>query len=41
MGKGSGSVTAFARADGFVTIDRQREYLDAGAEVTVQLIGAG
>ena len=41
MGKGSGSVTAFARADGFVTIDRQREYLEAGAEVTVQLIGAG
>jgi putative molybdopterin biosynthesis protein len=40
MGKGSGSVTAFARADGFVTIDRQREYLEAGAEVTVQLIGA-
>jgi putative molybdopterin biosynthesis protein len=41
MGKGSGSVTAFARADGFVTIDRQREYLEAGAQVAVQLIGAG
>lgn len=41
IGKGSGSVTAFARADGFITIDRQREYLEAGAEVTVQLIGAG
>jgi putative molybdopterin biosynthesis protein len=40
MGKGSGSVTAFARADGFVTIDRQREYLEAGAEVTVRVIGA-
>jgi putative molybdopterin biosynthesis protein len=40
MGKGSGSVTAFARADGFVAIDRQREYLEAGAEVRVQLIGA-
>jgi putative molybdopterin biosynthesis protein len=40
MGKGSGSVTAFARADGFVTIDRQREYLEAGAEITVRLIGA-
>jgi putative molybdopterin biosynthesis protein len=40
MGKGSGSVTAFARADGFVTIDRQREYLESGAEVTVRLTGA-
>ncbi|MFO0849749.1 MAG: substrate-binding domain-containing protein [Gemmataceae bacterium] len=41
MGKGSGSVTAFGRADGFVTIPRQREYLDAGEEVEVRLLGAG
>jgi putative molybdopterin biosynthesis protein len=41
MGKGSGSVTAFGRADGFVTIPRQREYLEAGEVVEVQLIGAG
>lgn len=41
MGKGSGSVTAFGRADGFVTIPRQREYLEAGEVVEVKLIGAG
>lgn len=41
MGKGSGSVTAFARADGFVTIPRQQEYLEAGEEVEVRLLGAG
>ncbi|MBX9584432.1 MAG: molybdopterin biosynthesis protein, partial [Gemmataceae bacterium] len=41
MGKGSGSVTAFGRADGFVTIPRQREYLDAGEAVEVRLLGAG
>src|SRR5439155_23645958 len=41
MGKGSGSVTAFGRADGFVTIPRQREYLEAGEAVEVRLLGAG
>jgi putative molybdopterin biosynthesis protein len=41
MGKGSGSVTAFGRADGFVTIPRQREYLEAGEVVEVRLLGAG
>jgi putative molybdopterin biosynthesis protein len=41
MGKGSGSVTAFGRADGFLTIPRQREYLEAGEEVTVRLLGPG
>jgi putative molybdopterin biosynthesis protein len=41
LGKGSGSVTAFGRADGFVTIPRQREYLDAGEMVEVRLLGAG
>jgi putative molybdopterin biosynthesis protein len=38
MGKGSGSVTAFSRADGFLTIPRQREYLEAGTIVEVQLL---
>ena len=41
MGKGSGSVTAFGRADGFITIPRQREYLEAGERVEVRLLGAG
>ncbi len=41
MGKGSGSVTAFSRADGFVTIPRQQEYLDAGTVVDVRLLGRG
>jgi putative molybdopterin biosynthesis protein len=41
MGKGSGSVTTFSRADGFVVIPRQREYLEAGAEVDVHLLGTG
>jgi putative molybdopterin biosynthesis protein len=41
MGKGSGSVTTFSRADGFVTIPRQREYLEAGDVVDVRLLGHG
>jgi putative molybdopterin biosynthesis protein len=41
LGKGSGSVTAFGRADGFVTIPRHREYLEAREAVSVTLIGAG
>jgi putative molybdopterin biosynthesis protein len=41
MGKGSGSVTTFSCADGFVTIPRQREYLEAGEEVEVRLLGKG
>jgi putative molybdopterin biosynthesis protein len=41
MGKGSGSVTSFSRADGFVIIPRQREYLDEGEEVTVHLLDEG
>jgi putative molybdopterin biosynthesis protein len=41
MGKGSGSVTAFGRADGFVVIPRQREYLEVGDIVEVQLLGPG
>jgi putative molybdopterin biosynthesis protein len=39
MGKGSGSVTTFSRADGFVVIPRQQEYLDADTPVTVYLLG--
>ncbi|MEX0937100.1 MAG: molybdopterin biosynthesis protein [Pirellulales bacterium] len=38
MGKGSGSVTTFSRADGFVTIGRHTEIVDAGSTVAVQLI---
>ena len=39
MGKGSGSVTAFSRADGFIRIERNTELLDEDAEVEVTLIG--
>jgi putative molybdopterin biosynthesis protein len=39
MGKGSGSVTAFSRADGFVVIPRQDEQLEEDAPVTVRLLG--
>jgi putative molybdopterin biosynthesis protein len=38
MGKGSGSVTTFSGADGFITIDQHTEILDAGATVSVQLL---
>ncbi len=41
MGKGSGSVTTFSRADGFVTIPRLRQYLEAGEIVEVRLLGDG
>lgn len=41
MGKGSGSVTTFSAADGFIAIDQHTEFLDAGAEVEVQLLGQG
>ena len=39
MGKGSGSVTSFSRADGFVRIPRNTEIVEADQEVAVQLIG--
>jgi len=39
MGQGSGSVTTFSRADGFTTIDRHREIVEAGTTVDVQLLG--
>jgi putative molybdopterin biosynthesis protein len=38
MGKGSGSVTAFSRADGFITIGRHEELVDRGTTVTVTLL---
>ncbi len=41
MGKGSGSVTAFSYADGFVTIGQHDEILQADARVGVQLLGEG
>jgi putative molybdopterin biosynthesis protein len=41
LGKGSGSVTAFSRADGFVTIPRQQEYVEAGTTVDVRLLARG
>lgn len=39
MGKGSGSVTTFSRADGFVTIGRHTEIVEAGQQVQVRPIG--
>lgn len=40
MGKGSGSVTTFSSADGFVVIDRHHEIIPAGDLVDVRLLGA-
>jgi putative molybdopterin biosynthesis protein len=41
LGKGSGSVTTFSRADGFVVIPRSQEYLEAGEVVAVTPLGRG
>lgn len=38
MGKGSGSVTTFSRADGFVTIPQQTEFVAEGTAVEVTLL---
>jgi len=38
MGKGSGSITTFSRADGFVTIERQEEIVEENAQVRVKLL---
>jgi putative molybdopterin biosynthesis protein len=38
--KGSGSVTSFSQADGFIAIDALASSLDAGSDVEVTLIGA-
>jgi putative molybdopterin biosynthesis protein len=39
MGKGSGSVTTWSRADGFVRLERNLEIVEAGTEVEVVLLG--
>jgi putative molybdopterin biosynthesis protein len=39
MGQGSGSVTTFSRADGFATIGRHHEIVEAGSVIDVQLLG--
>jgi len=39
MGKGSGSVTTFSQADGFITIGQHTEQIEAGSEVEVTLLG--
>ena len=39
-GKGSGSVTSFSQADGFLEIDALASALDAGSSVEVTLIGS-
>ena len=36
MGRGSGSVTTFSRADGFITIGRHEEIVPAGTQMSVQ-----
>ena len=38
-GKGSGAVTSFSQADGFLEIDALASALDAGSDVQVTLIG--
>ncbi len=38
MGQGSGSVTTFSRADGFATIGRHEEIIQAGTLINVQLL---
>ena len=38
LGSGSGSVTAFARADGFIRIPANHEYVEEGTELDVRLI---
>ncbi len=40
IGKGSGAVTAFSQADGFLTIDALNDALTQGTRKTVQLFGA-
>ncbi len=39
MGKGSGSVTTFSRADGFIVISRHQEYIESNETVEVVRIG--
>jgi putative molybdopterin biosynthesis protein len=39
IAKGSGSVTSFSQADGFIAVPSQTELVPAGAAVEVQMIG--
>lgn len=39
MGKGSGSVTTFSQADGFITIGQHTEQIEARSDVEVTLLG--
>lgn len=39
LGSGSGSVTTFARADGFLRIDQHSQYLEPESSVKVRLLG--
>ncbi|HZW31678.1 MAG TPA: molybdopterin biosynthesis protein [Isosphaeraceae bacterium] len=41
LGKGSGSVTTFSQADGFLTIPRSQEFVEAGETVSVVAMGRG
>jgi putative molybdopterin biosynthesis protein len=41
IGAGSGSVSAFSRADGFVRVPHDVEFVDEGARVDVRLLGRG
>ena len=41
LGKGSGSVTTFSKADGFLTIPRQQDFIEAGAIFSVILLDEG
>ncbi|MGY2049393.1 molybdopterin biosynthesis protein [Methylobacterium sp. JK268] len=41
LGKGSGTVTAFSQADGFLAVPAARAGLDAGERVAVTRLGAG
>lgn len=41
LGKGSGSVTTFSAADGFVVIPESQEYVEEGEPVAVTLLGKG
>ncbi|MDI3469769.1 MAG: Molybdopterin molybdenumtransferase / Periplasmic molybdate-binding domain [Pseudolabrys sp.] len=40
-GKGSGAVTSFSQADGFIAVDALASAVEAGSEVDVTLIGGG
>lgn len=41
LGKGSGSVTTFSKADGFVVIPKDQEYLEEGEPIEVTFLGRG